>query len=219
MAAEQLTPEERAQRNREKARAWAAANPERRRETRRLYQITHSEELKEKKRAYMADPEKAAHKRKHDREYRKVNAEQVSEQKAIYYQKNKEIINTLKQLRYRQNPKKTLEQQRQYHLANPEKVSALNRNAKARRKRAPGRHTAADVAALYEAQGGLCVGCDVVLIAKGRGKYHVDHIMPITLGGSNWPDNLQLLCPTCNMSKNAAHPDDWTARRIRKLLR
>ena len=41
----------------------------------------------------------------------------------------------------------------------------------------------------------------------GKGKYHVDHRMPLSLGGSNYPDNLQLLCPTCNLSKSATHPD------------
>lgn len=33
-------------------------------------------------------------------------------------------------------------------------------------------------------------------------KLHVDHIKPISLGGTNDLDNLQLLCQTCNLKKS-----------------
>ena len=45
-----------------------------------------------------------------------------------------------------------------------------------------------------------------VSIADG---YHVDHIQPLALGGSNDKANLQLLCPTCNLRKSAKHPVDF----------
>lgn len=93
---------------------------------------------------------------------------------------------------------------------------AGGRNREARKRGAGGRHTASDVASLFESQRGVCAGCDVVLVQHGKGKMHVDHIMPVKLGGSNWPENLQLLCPLCNTSKGAQHPDDW-ARRIGKV--
>lgn len=37
-------------------------------------------------------------------------------------------------------------------------------------------------------------------------KGHIDHITPLKLGGSNWPRNLQLLCASCNIIKNAKDP-------------
>jgi 5-methylcytosine-specific restriction endonuclease McrA len=111
------------------------------------------------------------------------------------------------------NPERVKALSRDWRDAHPVESALLTRKNYARRKRAPGRHTAADVRQLYEAQRGVCAACDAVLVAKGRGRYHVDHIMPIALGGSNWPENLQLLCPPCNMSKNAKHPDEWARRR------
>jgi 5-methylcytosine-specific restriction endonuclease McrA len=32
-------------------------------------------------------------------------------------------------------------------------------------------------------------------------KFHVDHIIPIDEGGRSIPENLQLLCPSCNLHK------------------
>lgn len=99
---------------------------------------------------------------------------------------------------------------------NPEKVVANYQNARAKRSRAEGTHTHLDIKALFASQRGTCPNCQALLIKRGPGKYHVDHIMPIALGGSNWPDNLQLLCPDCNRGKGSKHPDVWMAYNLRK---
>ena len=36
-----------------------------------------------------------------------------------------------------------------------------------------------------------------------------ERIMPIKLGGSDNPDNLQILCSFHNIQKGAKHPDEW----------
>jgi 5-methylcytosine-specific restriction endonuclease McrA len=33
--------------------------------------------------------------------------------------------------------------------------------------------------------------------------FHVDHIVPLARGGTNGPENLQLLAPVCNLRKGA----------------
>jgi len=43
--------------------------------------------------------------------------------------------------------------------------------------------------------------------------HHLDHIMPLKLGGSNTNDNIQILCPTCNLQKAAKHPIDFMQSR------
>jgi hypothetical protein len=54
--------------------------------------------------------------------------------------------------------------------------------------------------------GFMCVSCGRT--AKDGVKLHIDHKVPIALGGTNDPDNLQTLCQECNLGKSATHPED-----------
>lgn len=38
---------------------------------------------------------------------------------------------------------------------------------------------------------------------------HIDHIIPIARGGKTVPDNLQVLCSHCNLSKGTKMPDEY----------
>ena len=80
---------------------------------------------------------------------------------------------------------------------------------RARKRKADGSHTAADIQQLLVLQKSKCAVCHAN-IANG---YHVDHVIPLVSGGSNNKDNLQLLCSTCNLSKGAKHPVDFMQER------
>jgi 5-methylcytosine-specific restriction endonuclease McrA len=83
-------------------------------------------------------------------------------------------------------------------------VRVHTRNRRARKKSAPGTHTAEDVEWLMTKQRGKCAHswCRKSL----KNGHHVDHVLPLALGGSNDRSNLQLLCESCNCSKGAKHP-------------
>ena len=67
---------------------------------------------------------------------------------------------------------------------------------------------------LIKKQGGMCANCK----RKGKKvKWHMDHIIPISRGGSHTADNVQALCAFCNQSKNAKMPDEWAAYNGRLL--
>ena len=68
---------------------------------------------------------------------------------------------------------------------------------------AGGSFTAADIEAIRTAQGNRCYLCGARLK-----KFHIDHFIPLALGGTNDAGNLRLACPTCNLSKGAKHPHD-----------
>ena len=125
-------------------------------------------------------------------EYSVKNRSSIAKKRRIYYEENFHII---------------AERNRKYNAENREKCRNNRRNRKARQRNAEGHHTADDILLILDQQNNKCAEptCAVDL-ADG---YHVDHIMPLILGGSNWPENIQCLCPTCNLKKNKKHPIDW----------
>lgn len=58
---------------------------------------------------------------------------------------------------------------------------------------------------LYRLQRGKCACCGLPL---GR-DYHLDHIIPLALSGTNTDSNMQLLRKLCNLKKSAKHPVDY----------
>lgn len=110
---------------------------------------------------------------------------------------------------------KGIEYSKKWKAVNKDKVQEYNRNAKAMRKGAEGIHTAQDVRTILTRQKYKCAECSQSVRKKSN--RHVDHIMPIALGGTNWPSNLQVLCAPCNLSKNAKHPLDWARMKGRLL--
>ena len=70
-------------------------------------------------------------------------------------------------------------------------------------------------AAVWKAQGGKCMYCAVYL---RRGDWHIDHKIPVSLGGKNEVDNYQALCVPCNLRKGTM-TDKQFRRRYSKLLR
>lgn len=134
-----------------------------------------------------------------------------------YYVKNTELLKA-KSKKYRdnhpgwasKNGQKNYQKNREYYQKknkewmrnNPEARRAIKQNRRAREQNAEGKYTANDVLELLERQKGKCVYCSASLAKK----YHVDHILPLARGGSNWPSNLQLLCQKCNLHKHARDP-------------
>lgn len=106
---------------------------------------------------------------------------------------------------YQQNREVRLEQAKQWQKDNLDKARVRNRNRLARRKSAEGTHTVEEIAELLVSQNNRCNCCGVEL----DDTKHLDHIMPLCLGGSNWIENLQYLCQWCNTSKSGKHPDVW----------
>lgn len=99
---------------------------------------------------------------------------------------------------------------RAYRAKHPEWVRAENQKRKARRIGATGSFTADDVKAIRKAQKNRCAQpwCRKNLSAG----YHIDHIQPLSRGGSNDRRNIQVLCPSCNLKKHASDPIEHAQR-------
>lgn len=57
---------------------------------------------------------------------------------------------------------------------------------------------------VFKRDGHVCSYC-----GDEEGPFHLDHINPVSRGGSNKPDNLTVACVPCNLSKGAKTPDEW----------
>lgn len=106
------------------------------------------------------------------------------------------------------HPEKEAAYSAAYRAANPDLFRAHWHNRRGRERNALGSHTAADITAQYERQKGRCYWCGEKV---GR-HYHVDHVTPLALGGSNGPENLVIACAFCNLSKHAKHPMDFAGQ-------
>lgn len=185
---------------REYQRKWREAHREKTREyNRKWYERTraeHPDQWREKWKQKRAS--NLAGRRKDEKRWRDANIEKHRQADREEYKKNREA---------------KCAKSRRWRAENPEKWHELQRVRRARKLGAGGTHTLAEIRGIFDQQGGLCAGCQIPLVKTGKGKYHVDHIQPISRGGSDDASNLQLLCPPCNYSKSAKDPYEWAKER------
>lgn len=133
-------------------------------------------------------------------EWKKANAQRVLASAKKQREKNRLIGRS-----YDKRKVWTIEE-----LLERQEVMRFRRDERKRLKRAKrraggGRLSWGIVRRLMKAQGGLCVYCRCEISTA----YHLDHILPLALGGKNEDQNVQLLCGPCNISKGAKHPVDF----------
>ena len=109
------------------------------------------------------------------------------------------------------DPDRYRRQSAKWAKENPEKARVHIAARRARQVAAEGSFTPKDVSALFRRQKGLCAYC---FIKVGK-SYHIDHILPLVKGGTNWPDNLQICCKPCNLSKGKKTHDEFVQYRAR----
>lgn len=177
----------------------------------------------------------AAQKRKHYQEtreqqlayaakYREENHDRLRDQWTGDYQRRKEYFD-----RYnRENYSRLRARRLAWSAANADRIKALNaawtqnnlerhrlyQHKRRARLKAGGELSPNIIEVLLVRQKGRCACCSERL----KGAYHLDHIFPLALGGSNTDDNVQLLTPRCNWQKGAKHPIEFMQQRRGMLL-
>lgn len=154
------------------------------------------------------------------REARKKAAEEAEKKKII------------KKIAKEQRRETSRDRARSYRIANSEKrkacarawqiknkeryasicVAAKNRR-RARKLSARGTWSASDISILHTILGNNCMGN-----GPHSGKITIDHVIPLSLGGSNHPTNLQFLCRSCNSRKQAQRTDYRSREQIIKII-
>lgn len=203
----------------------------------KAYRSTHAGELKLRKQAYFqANKETIKIKR---RDYIDRNREKVAATLANYRVNNPEKIKAIRKANYWKAPeqnrlsvKQWVDQNkdrvREYKLgyrmanlfsirqkarefikANHDRLKFVYKANKAKRRAAGKKVSPSEIQTILKSQQYKCVACRVNI----RSHFHLDHILPIALGGTNERTNLQCLCQTCNLSKSKKHPIDFMQQR------
>lgn len=202
-----------------------------RRKRRESYSQNSEREIEKTLRRRAENPERY---REYMQEWRGKNLESRAKYRKSYNFENKERISSYRKIYYRRDPErfKGYEARKRARHRNkinaykrkwaneayqkdPIKQSAGGRRRRARLANAGGIHTAQEIHALWEQQGHKCAvpECQYPITAqRGKNKYHIDHIMPVILGGSDDISNIQLLCCFHNHQKGAMHPDKWAQK-------
>lgn len=172
------------------------------------------------------------------------NTDKVSEQRRGFYQENRERLTATNHARYAANPDLWKALAKKYAAENPERKAATDmewrRNhidylkdyynewriahpekmaAKAHKRRAAKlgsteHFTAEDVDIIRLKQKNRCPYCGKTL---GK-KFDVDHVIPLSKGGSNGPENIAIAHSRCNRQKGGKDPIDFAQKILGRLL-
>lgn len=195
--------------NREKinisSKIWRQQNAEKSRQYKQKYRETYPDKIKEYSKTYY---------------FREADKIKLKSKKWV--DDNQDAARIGRKNRYIKNKDKAKADARQWKLQNPDKARAIYErwyekdykkiaeraklNNHKRRSKTKGQKLSKNIVqTLMSLQIGLCPCCNREL----GDNYHLDHIMPIKLGGTNTDDNVQLLRSECNLRKAAKHPDVW----------
>ncbi|MGE6894451.1 HNH endonuclease [Priestia flexa] len=145
------------------------------------------------------------------KKYREANKEKIAEYKKEWAVKNKEKKQRQEKAWRENNKEKNAEKKSEWYRNNKSRV--FSNLLKRRSSKHFVRFEGVRRRELLERDNWKCQCCGVKVHDRSEGgnenrhlwddefKAHIDHIIPISKGGDSSPDNLQVLCRTCNLSK------------------
>lgn len=154
-------------------------------------------------RRYRSNPE---HERKKKRDYDARNRDQVNARARDFTARNPQRRRDSVRRWRDANTEKDRASWRSYYHQNADRERDRSRAKRKRRSKAEGFCTIADLRRILKQQRNRCAMCRISfrIIQK-----HLDHIIPLSKGGTHWPRNRQFLCEPCNLKKHAKDPLDF----------
>jgi 5-methylcytosine-specific restriction endonuclease McrA len=195
---------------------WRSANYDQACEGRRKYIA----------KARAADPEKfrdavrrwyARHRDSQNAKIRKdraVNPEKYRAKDRTRYLRRREKVRTSSRQYYLNNAERVKKRSRQYARNNPERRKAHEYKRRALKRKSGGVFTVEDIDRIRKEQRNCCA---YYRVCGTKNPTQIDHIIPLSRGGTNHASNIQLTCRACNMSKHAKHPIEF-AKELGMLL-
>lgn len=190
---------------------WREEHYDQYREYNRLYTEEHHEYYNEISRQSNArcrakDPEK--HRAK-QREYYHKDVDHSRKLLRDWRKKNGDRVRCYKRISYAKHADSIRGYSREWAKANPLKRRVSESGRRARKRSAQGSYTDVDIQSMLKDQKGLCKYCSKDI----SNQYHIDHVVPLSRGGSNELSNLVLSCSHCNLSKGKKMLNEWMETR------
>jgi 5-methylcytosine-specific restriction endonuclease McrA len=142
-----------------------------------------------------------AHRRRYQ-ELREENPELLRKQRRDWKRANPDKVRAsereYERRRRAEHPEEVRAEAREKYRANPAPAKYATRQRKALKKAAAGDCTLAQWDSRWAMRGRRCYLC-------GRPAKTMDHVKPLSKGGSHWPSNLRPCCNSCNSRKK----DHW----------
>jgi len=159
---------------------------------------------------YLKNPERIY---AHVAKWRKQNPDKCKQYDKNWKVNHRPVYLAGRKRRYNEQAEDRRTEAKEWRRNNPVMVRIQWKTRQARKRAAEGIHTPSDVRQILEDQHGLCAYCGVRIFLDIKHDAHVDHIIALTRGGSNWPDNLAVTCAECNLSKRNKSLSEWQAIR------
>ncbi len=184
----------------------------------RLYYSKNKEKINHLHREWLK--ENAEHIRRYGKEYRASNRSVVNTRKRGWASKNPDKIRLMGKKQYEKNKDKYKERSRAYYLANREECLARNKkwrqsdvgrsafkvkkHNRSKRIRETGKISTKDWLVIRNTSP-MCLMCGKFVECE---KLTLDHIIPLSKGGTHTIENIQPLCFSCNSRKHARVRDN-----------
>ncbi len=204
-SADRRADPERAEAARQRAKKWYEDNKERAAKAQRTYRAEHKEQVAatfkawkkaNKKRMRELNAQSSKRRREHinerRRKYRAANRAKISQENAKYYERTKEQRQVYS---------------REWWHKNKTKAVMYSNTRRAREANVGGKYTAEDYLKLWFHYEGKCA----VIECDKPPEYCLDHVMPLSRGGTNDFANLQILCKSHNSQKKNRTNEEWVA--------
>lgn len=176
----------------------------------RPYIEAHKEQTRLRTRAWAAANPEAA--RRNARDWALKNPDRIK-QIAAKHRASPQGKDALRKYVLTRDPDRRRLTAVKYYKKNTDRYRAYVRNRRARIRGSKGVHDAADIDRILQLQRYKCANCRCSI----EKEFHVDHRHPLSLGGDNDVRNLEILCPTCNLSKGAKMPHIFAQEQGRLL--
>ena len=143
----------------------------------------------------------------YNRKYREAHRDELVEYSRKWHSENREYMRQY----HIDNRERRLNYYNEWKLSNRDKRRATEQARRARKMNAGGSFTDKEWQAKLEEFEGRCAYC------PGEAE-HIDHIVPVSKGGTSFIWNLIPACASCNLSKRDRSLEEWRGGEFKHLI-